>query len=65
MYFCFKIMINRVLLDQRWNLSHGKDYFHLRGIWYSMGKEPKRIITVFLQEKEAPSKELSMSMQLG
>ena len=30
-----------------------------------MGKELKRMITVFLPEKEAPSKELSMSMQLG
>ena len=30
-----------------------------------MGKEVKRMITVFLPEKEAPSKELSMSMQLG
>jgi len=30
-----------------------------------MGKELKRMIPVFLLEKEAPSKELSMSMQLG
>jgi len=34
-----------------------------RATW--MGKELKRMITVFLLEKEAPSKELSMSMQLG
>jgi len=30
-----------------------------------MGKELKRMITVFLPEKEAPSKELSMSIHVG